>query len=381
MKMKVLAVAVAALVCGTHAFAAEIFNDNNGTAMAVGGHVSVNVNGTDDWDANVGTNSPRLNLTGTKDIGYGVKVDARGEWALNYLDGGGNTFTTRLGYIGVTYDQYGRIVAGTQWAPYYDVAGVTDFPIAFANDFLYGAGFNELGSSRAEKMISYRKSFQFGDGLAFNLGLGWQGGQSNSSTSYEDFPEYCLGDSDELCPVYESESETEYDDRVQIALSSEFFGVGIGYAYSGGDITYSKQNVEFIEAADTTETGVYRVRTNKSSHNATSHILSAKYGTYGSGIYAAVVFGMNEYFYAGLKDTIQLEGLFAYAMNDWTFSINYESVEDDDANDTIFSQSALQAEYAVTPSFYTYAGYQFDLGNDIGEDENDSWLIGGRYYF
>jgi predicted porin len=330
MKMKALAVAVAALACGTQAFAAEVYN-SDGTSLSIGGHVSVGVGEYYDEDVKVHQVSPRINVAGKKDIGNGVTVDAKGEWALKYLDGGDQTFSTRLGYIGATHEQLGRLVVGTQWTPYYDVAGVADLPIAFANDFLY-SDYYELGSARGEKMVSYRKGFQFGDGFAFNLGLGWQGQNEDSDGN-------------------------EYDDRGQIAISTEIAGFSLGYAYSAGDVDFGMK-----------------------TEDATSHIISAKYGSYGSGLYAAVVYGMNEYFFEGLEDTTQLEGLVAYGVNDWTFSVNYEGVEDDDL-DTLYSEMALQAEYAVTPSFYTFAGYQIDLGNDIDEDEDDYWTIGARYYF
>jgi predicted porin len=324
-KMKALAVAVAALACGTQAFAAEVYN-SDGTSLSIGGHVSVGVGEYFDEDVKVHQVSPRINVAGKKDIGNGVTVDAKGEWALNYLNGGDQSFSTRLGYIGATHEQLGRLVVGTQWTPYYDVGGVADLPIAFANDFLYSNHY-ELGSGRGEKMVSYRKGFQFGDGFAFNLGLGWQG------------------------------QNGVYDDRGQISLSTELAGFGLGYAYSGGDVEFGAQ-----------------------TEDASSHILSAYYGSYGSGLYAAVVYGMNEYFFEGLEDTTQLEALLAYGVNDWTFSVNYESVDEDDL-DTLYSQMALQAEYAVTPSFYTFAGYQIDLGNDIDVEENDYWTIGARYYF
>ncbi|ANQ18771.1 porin [Vibrio natriegens] len=329
MKMKALAVAVAALACGTQAFAAEIYN-SDGTSLSIGGHVSVGV-GEYDSDAPDEVKlhhevSPRINVAGKKDIGNGVTVDAKGEWQLNFIEGGEQSFKTRLGYIGATHEQLGRVVAGTQWTPYSDVGSVADLPIAFANDFLYANQYN-LGSARGEKMLSYRKEFQFGEGFAFNLGLGWQGEQG------------------------------DYDNRGQIALSTEIAGFGLGYAYNGGDVDFNGQ-----------------------TENAESHILSAKYGSYGSGLYAAVVYGMNEYFYLGLEDTTQLEALLAYGVNDWTFSVNYESVDEDDL-DTLYSQMALQAEYAVTPAFYTFAGYQIDLGNDINEEENDLWILGARYYF
>ncbi len=160
-----------------------------------------------------------------------------------------------------------------------------------------------------------------------------------------------------MCCVRKT-TKTVYDARGQIALSTELAGFGLGYVYSGGDIQVGAK-----------------------SESATSHVLSANYGKYGSGLYAAVVYGMNEYFFDGYEETTQLEGLLAYGVNDWTFSVNYESVEDDKASETLYSQAALQAEYTVTPAFVTFAGYQFDLGNDIGDKENDWWTIGARYYF
>ncbi|MGR5139118.1 porin [Vibrio jasicida] len=326
MKMKTLAVAVAALAGGSQVFAAEVYN-SDGTSLSIGGHVSVGVGEYFEEEVKVHQVSPRINIGGKKDIGNGVTIDAKGEWALNYLNGGDTSFKTRLGYIGATHEQYGRLVAGTQWAPYYDVAGVADLPIAFANDFLYDNQGN-LGTARADKMLSYRKGFQFGEGFGLNVGLGWQGEQSI------------------------------YDQRGQIALSTELAGFGLGYVYSGGDVEVGAKN-----------------------ESATSHVFSANYGTYGSGLYAAIVYGMNDYFYDMREETSQLEGLLAYGVNNWTFSVNYEGVEDEKDNKTVTSETALQAEYAVTPSFYTFAAYQFDLGNDYNNEENDYWTLGARYYF
>ncbi len=127
MKMKTLAVAVAALACGSQAFAAEVYN-SDGTSLSIGGHVSVGVGEYFEDEVKVHQVSPRINVAGKKDIGNGVTVDAKGEWALNYLNGGDQSFKTRLGYIGATHEQLGRLVVGTQWAPYYDVGGVADLP-------------------------------------------------------------------------------------------------------------------------------------------------------------------------------------------------------------------------------------------------------------
>jgi predicted porin len=327
MKMKTLAVAVAALACGTQTFAAEIYN-SDGTSMSIGGHVAVGVGEYFEKDVRVHQVSPRINVAGKKDIGNGVTVDAKGEWSIKLLDGGASTFNTRLGYIGATHAELGRVVVGTQWSPYYDVAGATDKPIAFANDFLYANHYN-LGSARAEKMVSYRNSFELGEGMSFDLGAGWQGEHEG------------------------------YDARGQITLGFEVAGVGLGYAYNGGDI--SNEDI--------------------GTKTAESHIFSANYGKYGSGIYAALVYGMNDYFFGMQEETTQLEALLAYGVNDWTLSVNYETVENDKDSKTLYSHSALQAEYAVTSSFYTFAAYQVDLGNDYDLEENDYWTVGARYYF
>ncbi len=98
---KILAAAIAATTFGTQAVAVELYN-NDGTTFSIGGHVSVNLNGSEQGDTDVGTNSPRINFTATQDLGNGFTADARGEWALNYLDGGENSFKTRLGYLGLT---------------------------------------------------------------------------------------------------------------------------------------------------------------------------------------------------------------------------------------------------------------------------------------
>ncbi|GAM56271.1 outer membrane protein N [Vibrio ishigakensis] len=169
MKKTVLASLVSAAVVSGQAWAVELYN-NDGSTFSVGGHVSIGVGNPDanrdkaitEYEFGVESISPRINFNATQELGGGFKADAKAEWSINMLDGGDNSFSTRLGYIGVTHETWGRVVGGTQWSPYYDVAGIADMPIAFANDFLYTNGGN-LGTARAERMVSYRKSFMFGD--------------------------------------------------------------------------------------------------------------------------------------------------------------------------------------------------------------------------
>ncbi|WP_322804433.1 porin [Vibrio alfacsensis] len=336
MNKKFLAAAIAAATFGTQAVAVELYN-NEGTTFSVGGHVSVNLNGSEQGDTDVGTNSPRININATQDLGNGFTADARGEWQLNYLDGGDNSFKTRLGYLGLTHDVYGRAVGGTQWAPYYDVAGVADMPIAYANDFIYDNHGN-LGTGRADKMLSYRNAIELGEAGAINFGLGWQGAKEDKVDS------------------------VKYDDRMQLAVSYSIMGAKVGYTYNTGDFT----------------------ATGKKS-TAESHLVSAAYGSYGKGLYVAGVYASNENMNSGLEESNAYEALIAYALpSSLNLSLNYEMVEGEenkgDKTETTREQVALQAEYNFTPKFVGYAGYQFDLNDENNRETDDSWTLGARYY-
>lgn len=355
MKMTNIAMAVAtAFLASTSAFAAQVYS-GDGSTLSVGGYVDVGVGEYGSEEVQVHQVSPRLNVEGKKEIGNGVTVDAKGEWSIKYLDGGAESFHTRLGYIGVTHDQGGRLVVGTQWAPYYDVASATDKPIAFATDSIY-ANHYMLGSARAEKMVSYRNKFQLSEDIGFSFGLGWQGKATDQTLKIRNDNVYKL-----------AEEKFDVDNRIQVAVMTDLMGFTLGYVYSGGDL---------INATD--------------KFDAESHLISAKYGTYGKGLYAALVWAQNEYFYNGLEDSNQYEAIVAFGLdNGLNISVNYEEVEDDKTNKTQFSQSAIQLEYTVAPGLVAFAGYQIDLGNDLYTDvantiavkENDQYTVGARYFF
>ncbi|MEH0665059.1 porin [Vibrio scophthalmi] len=357
MKKTILAVAIASL--SSTAMAVELYN-NDGTTFAVGGHVSVNLNGSEQGDTGVGSNSPRINFTATQDLGNGFTADARGEWQLNYLNGGDNSFTTRLGYVGLTHEDFGRAVAGTQWAPYYDVAGVADMPIAFANDFIYD-NHGVFGTGRGENMISYRNGVELGEAGALDFGFAWQGQQS-----------------DELQNIGAVNFEYDVKDRVQATASYSIMGAKLGYAYNTGEI----KNATFGKG------------------DATSHVVSAAYGSYGKGLYLAGVYASNENMNsvgrAGtvkssrlLEESTAYEFLAAYALpNSLNFSINYEMVEGKQfkaasTKETTREEMALQVEYNFKPNFVGYTAYQFDLNDkpqNVKVDTNDMWVIGARIY-
>lgn len=347
MKKTILAVAIASVSASS--FAVELYN-NDGTTFSIGGHVSVNVNDSEKGDADVGTNSPRINFNATQELGNGFTADAKGEWALNYLNGGENSFTTRLGYVGLSHDSYGRAVVGTQWAPYYDVAGVADMPIAFANDFIYD-NHGALGTGRADKMVSYRNGFDFDQAGELSFALGWQ------------------GTNDQQSEILGIKTGIKYDDRIQAALSYAVAGVKLGYTYNTGD---------FVKGTSTKK------------DKAKSHLVSAKYGTYGKGIYVAGVYANNENMNNSgttlLEESTAYEGLVSYAFeNSLNLIMNYEKVEGKETKslsdkDTAREDLALQAEYNFTPKFIGYTAYQFDLNDKNKRETDNKWLIGARYY-
>ncbi|MCG9639771.1 porin [Vibrio sp. Isolate34] len=350
MNKKLLALAISGAVFGTQAVAVELYNED-GTTFSVGGHVSVavgDVNSADRQnsdDIGVETVSPRINFGATHELGNGFTADAKGEWALNMLDGGEESFTTRLGYVGVSHDDYGRAAVGTQWAPYYNVAGVADMPIAFANDFIYEDHGN-LGTGRGEEMVSYANAIDFGNAGSLGLGVAWQGRKVESTGLL---------------------TQNEYGNRGQIALNYSIADFTANYAYNGGDVNYS---------------GV------SGSKTADSHVVSATYGSYGSeGLFLAGVYAMNNYMNTGnkqiLEESVAIELLASYALsNSLNLSVNYEAVEDDKMSETVYSTTALQAEYNFTSQFVGFAGYQFDLqGSGVYKEKaDDQWLLGARYY-
>jgi predicted porin len=350
MKKTILAVAIPALLFANASSAVELYSDADNT-FSVGGHVGLNVGGSDEGETNVGSNSPRFNIEASRDLGEGVNVFIRSEWQTNLLEGGETSFTTRLGYLGVSHDKLGTGIIGTQWSPYYGVAGVADLPVLFANGSIYSDHYN-LGTGRAEKMVSYSNSLDLGTAGELGLGLGWQGKHDESNTF--------VGvdqDTDPLLPVVKSTTAV-YDDRMQVALSYSVMGATLGYAYNTGDVNYGAGTEE-----------------------AVSNVVSAKYGAYGDGLYAGVSYADSEYMYSQLAETTATSAIVAYALpNSLNFSVNYETVEDDDLSQTLNETTAFQIEYKPVNNVITYVGYKVDLGNDLNDVEDDQWAIGARLY-
>lgn len=340
MKKTLLATTIPAMVFASTASAVELYADEVNT-FSVGGHISAGLIGSDQDSTGVNSVSPRINVAATRDLGNGFVVDARVEFGIN-MDGGDNTFWTRLGYVGLTHETYGNVTVGTQWAPTYDVNGLADMPIAFANDNLYNNDMSQLATGRGDNMVSYRNSFAISENSALNFGLAAQGAQSSE---------------------LDSGAEDHYSARYQAALAFDFSDFTIGVTHNTGDVNYASEAKK--ETAKVTK-------------------IAAKYGAYGQGLYVAAVYGESEFAYRpdGLAPkSSDVEALVAYAFeNSVNLSLNYEEVTNDTTNETELNHTAVQVEYNFTPSVVGYAGYQFDLGTDLTNKKDNVWMIGARVY-
>ena len=136
--------------------------------------------GGDDTTLNDG--SSRLGLRVAREVKNGRTWFGRLEWKTNLVDNnsqfvvgdgtsGGITarseksddaFTTRLGYLGMRFENTGELTLGKQWSVYYDVAGWTDVFNVYGGSALsvYAAGTDggTLGSGRADNAIIWRNA-------------------------------------------------------------------------------------------------------------------------------------------------------------------------------------------------------------------------------
>ncbi len=155
--------------------------------------------GADDPTLNDG--SSRLGIRLGRDLPDGKTLFGRIEWKTNLVDndselfrgdadsGGGiivrsedteKVLSTRLGYLGMRFDEIGELSFGKQWSVYYDVAGWTDNFNVYGGAALsvYSAGTDggALGSGRADNAVVWRN-----ERGKFNYGL-----QTQLKTSADD---------------------------------------------------------------------------------------------------------------------------------------------------------------------------------------------------
>lgn len=213
---KLLTIAIAAAVAAPMAVSAE---------TTLYGRVDTALINTDRDDASgdvwdVVSNSSRIGLKGSEDLGNGLKAIFQYEFGANTSEGGGyaggsSSLNNRLGYVGLT-GGFGTVAIGRQWTPYYGSVDKTD--IMNLNPSTGGiggtsvdAGSNSyyLGLSRTGNAVAYvspdfngfsgKLALVMDDGRgvltpdasdgvdAYNLSLDYNNGPLSVGFSYLDF--------------------------------------------------------------------------------------------------------------------------------------------------------------------------------------------------
>ncbi|WP_157509241.1 porin [Ferrimonas futtsuensis] len=341
MKKSLLAVAVPALLAA-QAQAVELYNDGV-NSVTMGGHLTVQLDDKS-GDTKINDNMPRINFSFDRDMGNGFKVDSRMESQFNMVNGG-ESFKTRLGYIGISHDDYGRISVGKQWSVYYDVAVVTDYAYAFWADHLgvysYGVDGGETGMGRADQALQYHNTFSLGGAGDLTLGLQWQG------------------------------AENGLDDRMGGSLVYKVGQVSLGAGYYGGD----------VDGSFTTPNGVVL----EDGESVDGTIVSASYGTWSKGLYAAVAYmqGDNQEDYRFTGESEGLESVLSYGFDNdttvYTMHRFIKSKDDVEALGRKYNESDILVGAAkmLSSNVETYGEYRFGTGDDL---DDNAFAIGLRIY-
>jgi len=133
-------------------------------------------------DASLNDGSSRLGMRLGRQLKTGRTLFGRMEWKINLVDNDSqfvlgdsrsdgilvreeesdSVFTTRLGYLGMRFENIGELTFGKQWSVYYDVAGWTDSFNVYGGSalsvFAAGTDGGTLGSGRAEDAIIWRNA-------------------------------------------------------------------------------------------------------------------------------------------------------------------------------------------------------------------------------
>ncbi len=115
------------------------------------------VYGDDDTNAawDIVTNTTRMGVKGSEDLGNGLKAIFQAEWSFTSSEGGSTvagSFNNRLAYAGLT-GGFGTVAIGRQWTPYYGSVGKFDI-------------FNGA-TSVSSVYAAYSRTFRTGNALAY----------------------------------------------------------------------------------------------------------------------------------------------------------------------------------------------------------------------
>lgn len=189
------------------------------------------------WD--VVNNSSRLGVRGFEDLGNGLSAIYQFEFGVDVTDGG-NLESNRPKLVGLKHDRFGTLSIGTQWTPYYNVAGITD---VFNSGKTFGST-AYLGRFRKDNTLNYLSPNWYGFTAEAQIQMNGPGGQEDSIDTWDAAIRYQNG------PIFAGVgyTSTEGDDVAVSAIptddlftlnedtlvrgSRDQWVLGLGYTYA-----------------------------------------------------------------------------------------------------------------------------------------------------
>lgn len=171
MNKKLIAVAVAGLV------AAPAVHAETTAYGSIRGLIDITDKAGAPSTTNLSDNGSRIGLKGSTDLGNGLTVSGRWEFAANADNADDGITGTRLGWVGLS-GGFGSVTVGNQWSTYYNTIGTHISPTYFlgpqfqgpfrtANTIQYTNGFGPVSISADVRVDESNDGG--GDGFAFGL--------------------------------------------------------------------------------------------------------------------------------------------------------------------------------------------------------------------
>ncbi|QIZ77195.1 porin [Ferrimonas lipolytica] len=358
------------------------------TQLNVGGWAGlafINIDG----DHKLVDSSSRINLQFKRQMTPDWQAEAKLEWGYNLVDGGDN-FTlngdslqgqreseflfSRLGYIALEHQQYGRFSAGKQWSIYYDVAQHTDNFILTGGMALGVYNFNTdggvSGTGRADTALQYRNNWG-----NWYLGLQYQA-RTEDEVGFETPDECNLDNPPPQCDNFidYDDIEIEYDDSWGAKLAYDDGRWFVGAAINSGNIDDSRDN-------DVDKDSVY--------------VATIKYGQlYQPGLFAAVSSAIGDHHELDnnnrLFDSSGAELMLAWTTDqNLTYVVGLNSLRSDDA-DYEQNYGDFKREFYVAGVHYqwedgalVFIEGQLDSSEfGFSKEDDDNFIgIGVRFFF
>jgi len=205
-------------------------------------------------DPSLNDGSSRLGIRLARDLENGRTLFGRIEWKVNLVDNdsqfvvsdstsGGivartedtdSALSTRLGYLGVRFENIGELSFGKQWSVYYDVAGWTDMFNVYGGSALsvYAAGTDggSLGSGRAEDAIIWRNARG-----KFSYGLQTQFKTAADGDDFESLGGSLIFAPNDRWEIGAAFAANRIEGAFEAATGDDNSGVGtVGVRYHGG---------------------------------------------------------------------------------------------------------------------------------------------------